>query len=119
MHASNPSPSQAATTEAPFDLMAYLATSVQGQHQEPDLSQDLIEYAYSCGYQWLEAGDFARAQTAFKYLWLRRPDDARFSAGLGQAAMGLKDSTSAMSWFLLALSLDDSNPGYALGTGFP
>jgi predicted Zn-dependent protease len=114
MQASTPAPSQEPELDPSFDLMAFLADSVQGLHQEPDLPQDVIEYAYSCGYHWLEVGDFARAQTAFKYLWLRRPDEARFAAGMGQVAVGLNDSTSAMSWYLLALSLDDRNAAYAL-----
>jgi predicted Zn-dependent protease len=114
MHTSTPSPGQAGTPDESFDLMAVLAASVQGPHPEPNLPPDIIEHAYSCGYQWLEIGDFARAQTAFKFLWLRRPNEARFAAGMGQVSMGLKDPTSAMSWFLLALSLDDRNAGYAL-----
>jgi tetratricopeptide (TPR) repeat protein len=101
------------TPEAAADLRQNL----RAMRPEQGLSPESQERAYAMGFGWLQIGDFEKAQFAFQTLWQCCPDEARYAAGMGHSALGLGQTDLALSYFLLAVGLEEDNPGYMLGLG--
>jgi len=81
------------------------------------LSEDALEQLYTLGFAWLQTSEFVKARAAFDTLWRCRPDEARYAAGLGHSALGQGQADEALTYFLLAVGLDEDNAGYMMGLG--
>jgi tetratricopeptide (TPR) repeat protein len=94
-----------------------LKDKLQSMRPHSSLSSEDLESVYAFGFNWLELREFDKARSAFEILWQSRPDHAAYAAGLAQSALGQGQSDVAVSYFLLAIELDEKNAGYMLGLG--
>jgi predicted Zn-dependent protease len=94
-----------------------LVEQLRAMRPVTSVPQDTLDLTYAMAYHWLQAGEFDKARPAFEMLWRVCPDQAHFCAGLAQSALGQNEPDVAVSYFLLALGIDENNAGYTLGLG--
>jgi Tfp pilus assembly protein PilF len=101
---------------SPADAVpATLQDNLRSMRLPKSLSQTSQEQAYALGYGWLQSREYDKARAAFETLWQQCPDEARYAAGVAHSALGQGQGDVAMAYFLLAVGLDENNPGYMLG----